>query len=862
VRQLALLNLAAGKSADELRAILLKDEHVARITRVLQLFQGAYHAYDEIQLAESDTGVILASSDERHLGQRIDRTLFPSDESASPDRVSIKVRTDAHTDHTQLIIARSILDTTPEHAGKGKPLAVGILRIQTDGFIKPMLYTGEGLGRSGEIVLADQEARNLISLKFPLPDGSRPRPLEYEINTEPMRLAIQKQQGIVTAKDYRGVPVLAAYRHIHVAAGTDWGMVVKVDESEVLGPLWKHATCSLLTGLIGLAAIMALAAFSAHRILKPIRSLSQTAVEVERGNFDVRAPVERADEIGALTATFNSMVDRIRNWHTELEEQVTDRTARLNQLNGELVAEINERTRAERALAAERQRLEVTLRSIGDGVVTTDTAGLVVSLNSVGETLTGWKEADAVTRPIQEVFHIVNESSRARCVDPVQKALNTGQIVDLANDTILIARDGTERILADTCAPVRDGDGKVYGAVLVFRDVTAAKKDEKALIESEERFRQLADNVQDVFWLTESGNPTRIAYLNAAHETLWGFPREDAYRDPATRVRCIHEEDRERVGSAYDLFLDSRGDYDVEYRIVRPDGSTRWIWDRAFAVRDDKGTVFRVAGLAQDITRRKLDEQKQEQLIEEIKHFAYIVSHDLRAPLSNLKGFNSELRRSVDEMKPLARKGMRSLTEQERQALSTVLEHDIPEAMAFMDASASRMGHLIGAILNLSRLGHRELELTRVNMDELVAETLRAMAHQMNQRVMEVKVHPLPEIVADRTSVEQIFSNLLSNALNYLDPGRPGLVEIWCSRLGTDAAFHVRDNGVGIEPENRQKIFEIFQRIRKLDVPGEGMGLACVRTLVRRHGGRVWCESEPGVGSTFTFTMPVQIPGV
>ncbi len=582
-----------------------------------------------------------------------------------------------------------------------------------------------------------------------MPDGKKPGPLEYRITATPARLAIQKQKGIVTAKDYRGVPVLAAYRHIKVAPGTYWGMVVKMDESEVLGPLWSHAFFSLLTGLIGLAAIVGLAAFSAHRILRPVRLLSQTAREVERGNFQVRAPVERSDEMGALATTFNSMVDRIQNWHTELEAQVKDRTARLNQLNEELVAEIGERRRAQRALAEERQRLEVTLRSIGDGVITTDTSGLVVSLNAVGEILTGWKETEAVNRPIREVFHIVNESSRARCEDPVQKALSTGQIVDLANNTVLIARDRTERILADTCAPVRDEEGTVYGTVLVFRDVTLAKTAEKALIESEERFRQLADNVQDVFWLTEAGDPHRIAYLNPAHEKLWGFPREDAYKDPGTRLTWIHEEDQERVASAFDLFLESRGDYDVEYRVKRPDGTTRWIWDRAFVVKDEKGTIFRVAGLAQDITRRKLDEQKQEQLLGEIKQFAYIVSHDLRAPLSNLKGFNSELRHSMDEMKPLAQKAMVSLNEQERQAFAIVLESDIPEALAFMDASASRMGHLISAILNLSRLGHRELELARVNMDELVAETLRTVAHQISQQGVTLKVHSLPEVVAD-----------------------------------------------------------------------------------------------------------------
>ncbi len=152
VRQLALRNLAAGKSPDELRTILLHDEKVAQITQVLKLFQGAYHAYDVIQLAEAGTGVILASSDEKQVGTRIDRALLPSKKPATPDRVSMKVSDDAQTGKTQLIIAKSIFDQTLAGDAETKPIAVGILRIQTDGFIKPMLYTGEGLGKSGEIV--------------------------------------------------------------------------------------------------------------------------------------------------------------------------------------------------------------------------------------------------------------------------------------------------------------------------------------------------------------------------------------------------------------------------------------------------------------------------------------------------------------------------------------------------------------------------------------------------------------------------------------------------------------------------------------------------------------------------------------
>jgi PAS domain S-box-containing protein len=857
-RQLLLQGLAQGKSPDELKSLLLADRQVAQLDWVLKLFQGAYHPYDEIQFAEWDTGAIFASTREEQVGTRIEKDIRLSATSAPSGRMNIIVSNEAGTDRAQLIVSNPILGKSSSTNPVGNPVAVAILRVQTDGFIKPMLYTGEGLGRTGEIVLVNKDGWNLISLKFPLKDGRKPKPLEYQITAKPAILALSGQQGIVSADDYRGVPVLAALRQIEMGPGTHWGMVVKMDEAEVLGPLWLHTFWSLITGLIGLLGIIALAAFSADKILRPVRNLSQTAEEVERGNFTVRAHVQSAGELAALTSTFNSMVERFENWHTELEQQVSDRTARLNRMNEDLIDEIGERTRAEQALAAERQRLAVTLRSIGDGVITTDTSGRVVSVNVVGEVLTGWKETEAVGRPIQEVFNIVHEHSRELCRDPVHAALATGQIVDLDDDTVLIGRFGTERIVADTCAPVRDATGRLYGTVLVFRDVTAAKMAERALVESEERFRQLADNVQDVFWITEPGNPRQIAYVNPAHRRVWGVGPEYADSDFSMWIGQIHEDDRGQVTEAYERFLSSGEDYDVEFRIIKPDGIMRWLWARAFPVKDGNDTIVRVAGLTQDITRRKLDEQRQDQLVEEIKNFAYIVSHDLRAPLSNLKGFNQELRRSLEELKRIARNAIPVLNTQDQLACKTLLETEIPEALEFMDASVARMSSLIAAILNLSRLGHRELSFTRVNMDRLVAETLQTMAHQITQKGVEVRLKPLPEVVADLTSMEQILSNLLLNAINYLDPDRPGIVEIWSGNLGPDAAFHIRDNGVGIEPENQSRIFEMFQRVRRVDVQGEGMGLACVRTLVRRHGGRVWCSSEPGVGSTFTFTVPNQ----
>jgi signal transduction histidine kinase len=187
------------------------------------------------------------------------------------------------------------------------------------------------------------------------------------------------------------------------------------------------------------------------------------------------------------------------------------------------------------------------------------------------------------------------------------------------------------------------------------------------------------------------------------------------------------------------------------------------------------------------------------------------------------------------------------------------LRVDIPEALEFISNAVDRMDRLIAAILNLSRMGYRELEPERLNTGHLVYGTLETLAYQINRHQVTVTVGDLPEIIADRVAMEQIFANLLTNAVNYLDPERPGVIRVTGERLSDETVFRVQDNGIGMPAEDLERIFQVFQRAGALNVPGEGMGLAYVRTLVRRHGGRIWCESEPGNGSTFVFTVADQI---
>ncbi len=283
----------------------------------------------------------------------------------------------------------------------------------------------------------------------------------------------------------------------------------------------------------------------------------------------------------------------------------------------------------------------------------------------------------------------------------------------------------------------------------------------------------------------------------------------------------------------------------------------------AALVTDSRGLPAGVAYVAHDITERKRAEDQLKkyseglkQSNEEIISFTHIVSHDLRAPLVSIKGFSTELAKTIEEITLLIDPCLSHLEEGKRKRLQVLVRQDVREALEFISSSVHRMDGLISAVLTLSRLGRRELKPEPVDMEELAYAILESLAHQIEQRKVNVAVAELPEIVADRISMEQIMGNLLDNALKYLEPGRNGVIAITAEKGADETVFHIRDNGRGIAKEDMHKVFEIFRRAGRQDVPGEGMGLAYVKTLARRHGGGIWCESESGVGSTFSFSVP------
>jgi signal transduction histidine kinase len=289
---------------------------------------------------------------------------------------------------------------------------------------------------------------------------------------------------------------------------------------------------------------------------------------------------------------------------------------------------------------------------------------------------------------------------------------------------------------------------------------------------------------------------------------------------------------------------------------------------RSARARDDAEARLRNSNLNLEAT---VDERTADlrEANNEIQRFAYIVSHDLRSPLVNIMGFTSELEELRGDIfrriavlgraaasaspLPMVADDIEPVLDGEDKQLS----QDFTEALGFIKSSIAKMDRLISAILNLTREGRREFEPVRVDTGELIEGIVATVAHQAAEAEAQIRIEPLPGIVSDRLALEQIFSNLIDNALKYLKPGVPGDISVrGRTKLGF-AIFEIADNGRGIDSKDHQRIFDLFRRAGTQDKPGQGIGLAHVRALVRRLGGTMSVASELHSGSTFTITLPI-----
>jgi PAS domain S-box-containing protein len=407
---------------------------------------------------------------------------------------------------------------------------------------------------------------------------------------------------------------------------------------------------------------------------------------------------------------------------------------------------------------------------------------------------------------------------------------------------------------------------------------------QEALGESERKFRVIADTMPQIVWSARGDG--YHDYFNSRWYEFTGLSPQES--EGAGWNPTLHPDDRERAWQAWSQSLATGAPYEIEYRFKAQDGTYRWFIGRAIPIRNERGEVERWFGTCTDIHEmkqaqedlrasearavqaesemRRLAEALSDRVAElnaandEIQRFAYIVSHDLRSPLVNVMGFTSELDGARIQIERFYRTAVARAPELATEAAREAIESDLPEAIGFIRSSTARMDRLIAAILKLSREGRRVLTPERIAMGDLIAAQRESLAHQLGERDAELVIEPLPDLTSDRLAVEQIFGNLVENAVKYLASDRPGRVVVRGREMGTWVRYEVMDNGRGIDAKDFERIFDLFRRSGVQDQPGEGIGLAHVRALVRRLGGMITVASRLGEGSVFTVTLP-KAPG-
>jgi two-component system cell cycle sensor histidine kinase/response regulator CckA len=541
------------------------------------------------------------------------------------------------------------------------------------------------------------------------------------------------------------------------------------------------------------------------------------------------------------------------DWNGEFEDYHKDgtriwidaRVTRITDADGRAVAvmgvshDITWRKRAE----AERDRVIAQLRLQVErmplGYVLLDADLRIIDWNAAAEKIFGYTKQEmlGVAAPFEP---IMPAHEWPGCSGVLERA-RAGDVPDhVINDNL--TKDGRTITCEWSNTPLTGADGRIAGVISLAHDISDRKRADAALRASEERFRHIADSISEVFWLTDP-EKQQVIYVSAAYETIWGRTRQSVCTSASQWIEAIHPDDRDRVVAAAHIKQVS-GTYDEEYRIVRPDGTIRWIRDRAFPVRDASGAVVRIAGVAEDITERRQLEAllRQSQKMEAVGQLAGGVAHDFNNLLTVISGYSELLLAALDS-DSVAR-----------------------EAVDEIRRAAERAAALTRQLLAFSR--KQVLAPKIVDVNGIVRETEKMLRRVIGEDVeLDVILPPAIDAVkVDPGQLEQVLLNLAVNARDAMPQGgkltiatadvetvgrqsRPGL------KPGRYVMLSITDSGIGMGDAVKRHLFEPFFTTKALG-KGTGLGLAVVHGFVEQSGGHVAVFSEPGVGTTFEIYLP------
>lgn len=522
-------------------------------------------------------------------------------------------------------------------------------------------------------------------------------------------------------------------------------------------------------------------------------------------------------------------------------QPMVDATGRFLGYRG-ISRDVTARVLAERALRDSEGRYRA-LADMSPAAIYVQVGGILRYVNPATVRLFGEARAeDVVGRPLLEYIH---RDERADVAERMRRIREEGASYPPTVRSF-VRRDGT-RFTAEVTAVPHAYEGEA-GGIAVVRDVTEILEAQTRLRDSEARYRALVQTSPDAIFLLTEG---RVAFVNEAGARLYGAD------DPMQLVgrpilELVHPEERERVaGRVSTLMSERRAAPPAVIRQMRLDGTIFWgeVVSTPFEVEGRPGTLT----IVRDITERRQAEEEVrklnaelearvrqrtaqlQRLNEELESFSYSVSHDLRAPLRAIHGFSGLL----------AQQAGARLDDQGRHYLERVQD------------AAARMGRLIDDLLELSRVARAPVRPELIDLSRLALQVADELRAGDPRRAVAIAVAPGLAARGDAALLRVVLQNLLENAWKFTRLREGGHIEVTQERGAAERAFCVRDNGAGFDMAYAGKLFGAFQRLHSEEhFPGTGIGLATVKRIVERHGGRVWAEGEPGRGAAFFFTLP------
>jgi PAS domain S-box-containing protein len=553
---------------------------------------------------------------------------------------------------------------------------------------------------------------------------------------------------------------------------------------------------------------------------------------------------------------------------------------------------------AQAALLDTEERMRAILETAVEGIVTIDENGIIESVNRSAERIFGYTASEVVGRSVSVLMPSPYREEHDAYLANYRR---TGQarIIGIGREVIGQRKDGTTFPMDLAVSEVKLASRRLYTGFI--RDVTDRKRAELRQKVQYATVGALAESAS----LSE-GAPKVIGaichIMGWSFGEFWGIDREANVIHhvqswyPPTVEESEFELLAERMCCAPGVGLPGRvwansapewvGALEQDPKFLRSPAALKsgvrgavafpillgsevlgvMIFFTRDRSRPDEESLQLFAAIGNQIGQfieRKRAEAKLAEVArtlaeknKELETIVYVASHDLRSPLVNIQGFSRELSRTCDTIQArLSETPVGSLQMREVQMLLT---QDVPEALGFILAGVKKIDALLSGFLRFSRLGRAALGIERVDMRAMLTSIVQTMDFQIKQSGAKVEIKSLPNCLGDATQINQVFSNLLDNAIKYLDPSRPGRIVISGVVHEARSIYAVQDNGIGIAPEHQAKVFEIFHRLDPAGTEGEGLGLTIAQRILERQSGRIWLESTPGQGSTFFVSLPAQ----